>query len=114
MEIVAVLRGFFKPGFRDFPPSDFAGAGNIGIADDIRVIEMTTRSAHQERAKAMKEEYGACPTYKIVTAYFAPGATNVWTKPSWRQSRLPDNDTVALAIDSANPIILGANTVWKG
>ena len=41
MEIVAVLRGFFKPGFRDFPPGDLGGAGNIGCADDIRVIDLS-------------------------------------------------------------------------
>src|SRR5262245_31127891 len=49
MELVAVLRGFFKLRFRDFPSGDFGGTGNIGCAYDIRMIEMTTRTAHKER-----------------------------------------------------------------
>ena len=32
MELVAVLRGCLQPFFRDFPPGDFGGTGNIGAA----------------------------------------------------------------------------------
>jgi hypothetical protein len=38
----------FQPLFRDFPPGDFGGTGNIGCADYIRMIEMTARSAQKE------------------------------------------------------------------
>ena len=47
MELVAVLRGCCQPFFRDFPPGDFGGSGNISCADHIRMIEMTTRSAQK-------------------------------------------------------------------
>ena len=50
MELVAVLRGCRQPFFRDFPPGDFGGSGNIGCADYIRMIEMTTRSAQKQSA----------------------------------------------------------------
>jgi len=32
VEFVAVLRGCCQPFFRDFPPGDFGGSGNIGCA----------------------------------------------------------------------------------
>jgi hypothetical protein len=41
VELVAVLRGCRQPLFLDFPPGDFVGAGNIGCADHILMIEMT-------------------------------------------------------------------------
>ena len=50
MELVAVLRGCCQPFFRDFPPGDFGGTGNIGCADYIRMIEMTTRAAQKQSA----------------------------------------------------------------
>src|SRR6266498_5440625 len=50
MTLVAVLGGFLKPLFRDFPPGDFGGSGNIGCADYIRMIEMTTRTAQKQSA----------------------------------------------------------------
>src|SRR5262249_31760513 len=33
-----------QPFFRDFPPGDFGGSGNIACADYISMIEMTTRT----------------------------------------------------------------------
>jgi hypothetical protein len=48
MEIVAVLRGCLQPLFRDFPPGDFGGAGNVGCADYIGMIEMTTLAAQKD------------------------------------------------------------------
>jgi len=48
VELVAVLRGWRQPLFRNFPPGDFCGSGNIGCADYIGMIEMTTRSAQKQ------------------------------------------------------------------
>jgi len=45
MELVAVLRGCRQPWFRDFPPVDFGGRSNIGCADYVSMVEMTTQSA---------------------------------------------------------------------
>ena len=50
MELVAVLCGCRQPFFRDFPPGDFGGTGDIGCADYISMIEMTTRSAQKQSA----------------------------------------------------------------
>src|SRR5215510_1369646 len=44
----AVLRGCLQPLFRDFPPGDFGGTGNIGCANHIRMIKMTTRAAQKQ------------------------------------------------------------------
>jgi hypothetical protein len=47
VELVAVLRGCLQPFFRDFPPGDFGGAGNIGCADHIRMVKMTAGSTQK-------------------------------------------------------------------
>jgi hypothetical protein len=39
VELVAVLRGCCQPFFRDFPPGDFGGRGNIDGAAHIRMLK---------------------------------------------------------------------------
>jgi hypothetical protein len=52
VDLVAVLRGCRQPFFRDFPPGDFGGRSNIGCADYISMVEMTTRSAQKQTASS--------------------------------------------------------------